>query len=281
MAIQKITVEIMGGLGNQLFQIFTLISYAISNKRIFYFENKTISFGTRKTYYCDNFLFKLKSFKKNYNEQIFVYKEPFHHYNDIPIMDAIMENIKLHGYFQSYKYFDCNISKIIKMIDFEGTQKKIKYKLDNQELDNYVSLHFRVGDYVNLQQYHPLMSVEYYRKALEQLKFDTNNEEWNILYFCEENDISYVEDKIDHLKRSFPKMRFSKIDSKFDDWEQMVCMTLCKHNIIANSTFSWWGAYLNSWSDKIVCYPGLWFGPSANHNTEDLCPDNWVEVNTV
>jgi hypothetical protein len=59
----------------------------------------------------------------------------------------------------------------------------------------------------------------------------------------------------------------------------MLLMSLCHHNIIANSSFSWWSAYFNSWEDKIVCYPSVWFGEVAKNNTKDLCPPEWVKIN--
>jgi hypothetical protein len=59
----------------------------------------------------------------------------------------------------------------------------------------------------------------------------------------------------------------------------MLLMSVCDHNIIANSTFSWWGAYLNQNPSKIVCYPGTWFGPALKHDTRDLFPTDWVKMN--
>ena len=58
----------------------------------------------------------------------------------------------------------------------------------------------------------------------------------------------------------------------------MLLMSSCQDNIIANSTFSWWGAYFNTNNEKIVCYPYKWFGPSANHNICDLFPDSWQKI---
>ena len=58
----------------------------------------------------------------------------------------------------------------------------------------------------------------------------------------------------------------------------MLLMSCCHHNIIANSSFSWWAAYLNNWTDKIICYPSIWFGPSAPNNTKDLCPKEWNKI---
>jgi hypothetical protein len=67
-------------------------------------------------------------------------------------------------------------------------------------------------------------------------------------------------------------------DNTLADWEQLLLMSCCHHNIIANSTFSWWAAYFNSWKDKIVCYPSVWFGNIANHDTKDLCPEEWIKI---
>ena len=71
----------------------------------------------------------------------------------------------------------------------------------------------------------------------------------------------------------------TEVSDNIQDWEQLLLMSICRHNIIANSSFSWWGAYFNSsFDDKIVCYPKKWFGRAlSQHNLKDLCPKKWVK----
>jgi hypothetical protein len=78
------------------------------------------------------------------------------------------------------------------------------------------------------------------------------------------------------------ELEFERGDEpKMEDWQQLLLMSCCRHNIIANSSFSWWAAYFNNNPDKIVCYPDKWFGPQLSHNdTRDLCPENWNRIFT-
>jgi hypothetical protein len=93
----------------------------------------------------------------------------------------------------------------------------------------------------------------------------------------DEEDVQII---IDKLKTKFPECRVVKIDHRIVDWEQMLMMSLCRHNIIANSSFSWWGAYFNLREDKIVCYPDVWFGPKLAdiNDTRDLFPETWSKI---
>lgn len=278
------TIEIMGGLGNQLFQIFTLISYSIKNKKPFFFENKPITCGERKKYYWDTpLLNKLKGFIKLPLHQQLLYQEPFFHYAPIPLAKDNRANVKLYGYFQSYKYFEEYKELIFKMINLKESQLQIKEKIKPiSSYENVVSLHFRVGDYAHQPQNHPLMPIEYYEKALEQLIVDTNGKnDWIILYFCEENDLVYVNEKIHTLKQNmkFKELTFMKVPGELDDWEQMLLMSLCQHHIIANSTFSWWGAYFSR-GGGMVYYPNKWFGLALGEKKmEDLfLEEGWKKV---
>lgn len=277
--MQKITVEIKGGLGNQLFQTFTLLSYCIEKKKDFYFEDKPVG-GYRKTQYWKSILSGLDKFIIQNNSNVSLFREPHFHYKSIPNFDN--DNIKLSGYFQSYKYFEKNINQITKLIKLKEKQNVLKNKLQ-QHIDlscKTVSLHFRVGDYVNMQNHYPLMKVEYYINAIEHLIMETEIDDWNVLYFCEENDLEYVENKVNILRQQFVNMSFQRIHIKLKDWEEMLAMSLCEHNIIANSSFSWWGAYLNNNENKKVYYPDIWFGPAYgnSNNVDDLCPHNWTKI---
>jgi hypothetical protein len=82
------------------------------------------------------------------------------------------------------------------------------------------------------------------------------------------------------LEVNFSLFKFERGNKELSDWEQMLLMSCCHHNIIANSSFSWWSAYFNFWEDKIVCYPSVWFGQLANNDTRDLCPSTFVKIDT-
>ena len=140
-------------------------------------------------------------------------------------------------------------------------------------------MHFRIGDYKKQQEYHPLATYEYYERALEYIQNTlTPDEKFTILYFCEDVDIEDVLATTNKLIIKFPNYNFIRGDNTLADWEQMLYMSLCHHNIIANSSFSWWAAYFNSRDDKIVCYPSVWFGEKANNDTKDLCPSEWIKI---
>jgi len=280
--------NLMGGLGNQIFQIFATISYAIKSKQKFNLLNvKQLGSGktTIRYTFWDTFFSNLKPFLINeMPSNINIIKEQNFEYNELPAMKLVYSDILLYGYFQSYKYFEENYTTICKLIGIEKMKNKLIEKLqinsiflNNTILNNTISMHFRIGDYKNIQHVHPLSTYEYYKSALTYIQNKESNK-FNIIYFCENDDIDDVLTIVNQLIQDFPNFTFTKVDSSLDDWEQMLLMSCCYHNIIANSSFSWWGAYFNSNKDKIVCYPSKWFGDSVNNNTKDLCPETWVHL---
>lgn len=283
------TCYLMGGLGNQLFQIFATINYSIENN----IENNinaqfldVSQVGSRKTAW-KTLLVALHSMLTNkLPENKVMLKEPNFHYSKLPVVQN--QHIALYGYFQSEKYFVANYRKIYDLIRMDDRKREVLAKIEtinemissSATLPNVVtvSMHFRIGDYKNIQQFHPLMTLEYYYKSLQHIT-SAIDKPFQVIYFCEEVDLSNVHEIIYELQNRFSHCTFVRCSNLLDDWEQMVYMSLCHHNIIANSTFSWWGAYFNDNANKIVCYPANWFGPSlANNDTSDLCPSKWTKI---
>ena len=270
----------MGGLGNQLFQIFATIAIALRTNKTFRFEySDVLRVGVERPTYWNNLLARLRIYTMPnvYNDSRLQYlKENGFEYNEfLPIEASIADHpVCLHGYFQTDKYFANEYAQIINMIGIPRLQQQIKEK--SQVLSNKksnVSLHFRLGDYVQKQGHHPVQPVKYYINALKH--YDSKA---RVIYFCEDADISTVNISIQVLARIYPTMEFVRADVQ-NDWEQLLLMSVCDHNIIANSSFSWWGAYFNANANKKVVYPSVWFGLlMGNINTDDMCPLDWIKV---
>jgi Glycosyl transferase family 11 len=270
-----ISCELMGGLGNQLFQIFATISYAMKHRQPFKFLYKDF-LHDRPTYW-NTFLSSLKIFTTFSVPKFRLIRENGFKFQEIPGPNN-NENVSLFGYFQSHKYFEENWNTMLRLIRLEQQKEAVKEQY-NHNYDNIVSMHFRLGDYKYKQDCHPLMKYEYYRNSVQHIIDRTENNKLKVLYFCEELDTEQVLIIINQLKEEFLECTFVKIDHEIFDWVQMLMMSLCRHNIIANSTFSWWGAYFNSHKDKIVCYPDVWFGPTlAKTDLRDLFPEMWTKI---
>jgi len=274
----------MGGLGNQLFQIFSTISFSIKSRNQFKFlDVKTLSGSasvTVRNTYWETFLSRLKSFLTTEFSEIEVIRENGFTHNNIPLVNFVNKNICLQGYFQSYKYFEKEFKTICSLIGLEKLKSNLIKKIGfgDKFLEETISMHFRLGDYKKLPTFHPLLTYVYYNKALTYIKNTKPIEDYIVIYFCEDEDIDDVIQTIEKLQNDFPGFIFNRGYNTLDDWEQMLLMSCCDHNIIANSSFSWWGAYFNSNTDKIVCYPSVWFGSALSHDTKDLYPSDWIKI---
>ena len=283
----NVTCSLMGGLGNQLFQLFTTIAYCIENNYNFIFPYSTeLKIGITRPTYWDSFLSRLKQYTTFSNNELtneIINKYPPHreigfHYLKIPLYNNI-NKLMLHGYYQSYKYFSKYQSTIYELIHLEEQKSQIKNEYNHLfQNEITVSMHFRLGDYVGKEQFHPIMTVDYYQNSINYLISTLNTEQFTILYLCQDIDNQTVELMITGLKIVFPTITFVKVDDSIDDWKQMLIISNCNHNIIANSTFSWWGAYFNT-NKPIVCYPTKWFGTAFGHyNLNDLFPKKWYKI---
>lgn len=298
-----ITINIMGGLGNQLFQIFTAIATALRNQDKFFFLKYDTLGGNpgheRHTYWdtlfngLSNYLKPLNETSKQEVESLPSWNERGFAFSPVPT-DTNNKTLRLTGYFQNEKYFKDKYDEICVMLQLTQQKNNVRELYKNESWASVlngnvekkrilVSTHFRIGDYTATVNVHPVMTIEYYHRAishiLEKLP-ETSRDECSFLVFYDPCDKSKVEATMNELKRRFERdIDFIFISHTIPDWQQILIMSLCHHNIIANSTFSWWGAYFNDNPDKIVCYPSVWFGSVLYyHDTSDLCLKSWHKI---
>ena len=242
-----ISIKPMGGLGNQLFQIFATISYGLEYTcNIVLPYTDQLHTGTVRNTYWDTFLLGCRlmtTYNLLHNEtneslmSMPIYNEKSFEYNKIPKPKG--PSMLLSGYYQSYKYFDKHWDSIKKMISLDDQQKAIKKDYaDLFSTKETISLHFRIGDYANIQNCHPIMPFQYYYNAICNLTMH-KNKKYRILYFCQDIDNEKVSVIVNRLSRMFTELEFVKVSDDIVDWKQMLIMSVCSNNIIANSTYSW------------------------------------------
>lgn len=274
-----VTCKLMGGLGNQLFQIFATISYAMTVHSKFEFTNEEVlTTGAHRPTYWTSMLARLRPFTvpPEKHAQLPLVREPGFTHSPLPLSQDAM----LFGYFQSYKYFETHYAIICKLLGIAVLKENMKVLNGSVPFEQTVSMHFRLGDYKHIQHCHPIQTIHYYQHALAHI-LERSNDITYVLYFCEDEDVEIVQASIVALQETWPYLTFQRANSRLADWEQLVCMSCCRHNIIANSSFSWWGAYFNDHADKMVCYPSTWFGHAMKHDTRDLCPTEWRKITNL
>jgi hypothetical protein len=228
-----VSCKLTGGLGSQLFQIFATISIALTTHKIYLFP-----YSTEQNAYWNTILDRLRNNTTT--------SEYLIHSTDPKCLD---------GLFRSYKHFETHYETIIQIIDLRRKQAEIMEKTRLLKKTTTVSLHFR------LFNHRRILTMAYYINSLSLIVTPCR-----VICFYEKENHSTIKYCIQILRKRFPKMEFVKADVH-DDWEQMLLMSVCNHNIIANSSFSWWGAYFNANPDKIVCCPSIM--------TEWCHPPNW------
>jgi len=201
------------------------------------------------------------------------YREPHFHYD--PAFEALGPTASLFGYFQSERYF----SSIVKTLrdrfsprePFSAKAAEFLNQIENSRLP--VSVHVRRGDYLNpgTAEVHGILGEAYYREAIARIEsaFGDGAE-----FFVFSDDPVAAE----QLLHFVPKSRLTHARGDPErPWEDMALMARCRHHIIANSSFSWWGAWLNPSSDKLIIAPREWFTPAElkKLNTADLYPRGW------
>jgi len=250
-----VTTKLTGGLGNYLFQIGAASSLAFKNgdKTIFDFGPSVGQAHKNINNYSSNIL-------RNIEIGLFTPEYTFNEAGDFTFCQIpYAKNLVLNGYFQSAKYLDReHILELYKIDD--DTNRYIENGYDLHFLKNSISIHVRRGDYIGRPR-HPVQEMRYYNEA--------------ITHFPNANFIVFSDD-IKWCKENFKGDEFTFIQE--DDYIELHLMSMCKHNIIANSSFSWWGSYLNQNKDKIVIAPDNWFGVNGGLKTENIYGEGWIVI---
>lgn len=260
---QLIKPRFIGRLGNNLFQLAAAIGCA---------KKHGVGWGIKKGYVergfnakqidkflphlpvCDQYFKAYTEFQDKWAGLEFNYHEiPFH-----------PNGCELVGFWQSEKYFDNakeEVGRWINLPFIEGYR-------------DYVSIHIRRGDYVNLDTNFPPVNFHYIMKAMEVFGAHTK-------YLVFSDDINWCKETIKASRFEGCTVNFVEGGS---EWGDLSLMASCGHNIIANSSFSWWAAWLNTNPNKIVVTPsakwGNWFGPDngVKHDCPDLIPEGWKQI---
>lgn len=271
-----ISVNITGGLGNHMFQIAAVLIY---NKHLV--DKKQIVFRYEEDLHNTHNLPR-KTFWHNLLKDQFVVLSPseYDKINFIEIYEAhAHENmhapfpvcppsIVFKGYFQSFKYMDNDIRQsMINMIysNAELVSKvaekyaEIKCALGTENDDEIVSMHIRRTDFIYLQTFNYILQLDYYREALK---------------IAGKKKIVVFSDDIAWCKANVTRDLYEYDDIYFVDLnnveQEFLLMSMCKHNIIANSTYSLWASFLSKHDNKIIIAPNNWYGPTG--------PQKWEPV---
>lgn len=286
-----IVVEYTGGLGNQLFQFALakyleyngcdvaadITHYAYVNARQFeinrIFKNIHVKYASDDTleyYFMKDKISKIEGLNEKY-----IYTEPDIAKHTQYAVSEEWGNLQkgiVKGYFQTYLFADKIRDILLRCLEFPRIEdQKLQSLADEVERNNSVSIHVRRGDYL-LEKERRMDGIcdvrQYYTCAIERIAERISNP----CFYVFSDDISWC-------KRNLKTDRACYIDARMfkgcEDWYDMYLMSRCKHNIIANSSFSWWGAWLNENENKIVIAPKKW---DNFCNLTNVCPPSWDRI---
>ena len=274
-----IVIKIKGGLGNQMFQYAIAKAFSLETKRPFQldisiFESYKLHnfglhhFNIQSNFYQPESIWKIR-FKKLFYKVVF-YNEDHHAFNFNPnLIQTKSDILFLEGYYQTQKYF-LKYEKEIRT-DFEIVSPLKQQTIETvayMQTVNSVSIHFRRGDYIG-NPVHETDNTTYYKDAIQLIESKIEHP----VYFLFSDDIPWVKE---NFTSNF-ETHFVDFNDASTNFEDLKLMASCKHNIIANSSFSWWGAWLNKNPNKIVIAPKKWFN-TEKVNTSDIIPENWIKL---
>lgn len=289
-----IVVKLIGGLGNQMFQyaagrslalkletklFLNIDSYQKGKSRLprdfelYYFPNcrkiaeiQSLRLVSRLKARIINLLIQ-NSASGLFKEKTFSFDSNFNN---------LLENSTLEGYFQSYKYFD-DIRDILRddfNIEFQDeANKELALKLSSRDS---VSVHIRRGDYISdkkVAAIHLCCEQDYYDRAFKLIEAKIENPN----YFVFSDDINWVERNMNFSTAANGRLEFVKHNFNQSSYLDMALMSKASHHIIANSSFSWWAAYLAKNDQGLKIAPAKWFNDNSI-DIKDLMPESWIKI---
>lgn len=288
-------VNILGGLGNQMFQyalalalqyqckdksevridLLAFNGYPIHNgyelKRIFNVEipEATISEVMKVAYpYLNYRIWQLCRLLPKRSTMKYEWKSMA--YDESVLTDT--RDRYLIGYWQTERYFRSIRNEILKAFAFPSFTSNSQNETLSKELQQRrsIAVHIRRGDYLKISNTSGICTIDYYKKAIAYIQESSSPELFAIF-----------SDDIDWCMEQFGAI-IGNADTRFVNWNKgkesfrdMQLMSLCKHNIIANSSFSWWGAWLNQNPDKIVIAPSRWMN---SEGWSEIIPEDWITI---
>lgn len=270
-----IVAKLIGGLGNQLFQYAAAYNLAAIHNTDLKLDLSEFELYKLHRYSLHHFNFPQNFITTDELNGLKEVKEKHYHYDDSFI--SIGNDVVLRGYWQSERYFQESAGALR-----DSFQLKSDLSLKSLEMAelikqvNSVSLHIRRGDYAigtYSDQILDQLDLTYYFRAIKELTKDQKD----VIFFIFSDDHDWVKNT---LKIDLPVLYVdhNSADANFED---LYLMSLCKHNIIANSSFSWWGAWFNKNQFKKVYAPQNWFNENVkNINDKDLVPLHWRKIDS-
>lgn len=248
--------NLKGGLGNYLFQIASGYSLAIDNNVDFRVDLTRIrQVHSHWDTYTSNIFRKITTESSLPITGVYRYESLT--YKAVPYQP----NVLIDGYYQSDKYFINNKDIILDL--FKIDDETLGYLTDKYpdivNSENTCSLHVRRGDFLTIPFYNKI-SMDYYNQAIDEIGRDKH-------FVVFSDDIAWC-------KENFKDLNVTFIEGN-KDYQDLYLMSLCKNNITANSTFSWWGSYLNMNPNKKVVTPNIWF--VSTHSNNDITPSDWIK----
>ncbi len=287
-----IVVQLLGGMGNQMFQYALGRNLSIKHNTELLLDNSYLGDNnfnhTSRPFALDKFHLKASITTKKFKflkkrsllnrlgsifegqDRLKLVKEPFFYFDEK--IEGAPDNSYLEGYWQSFKYFqgvEDQIRNDFRFTNLQTEKNEIVKKINSSDS---VAVHIRRGDYISnpvTSAYHGVCSMDYYNKAIGMIKKKFPN----AVFFIFSDEPSWVKENFQLDSEFYIVNNVSDSSSYFD----LFLMSSCNHAIIANSSFSWWGAWLNPYPEKMVIAPAKWFNDNSI-NASDLIPSKWLRV---